>query len=85
MDNHSHEFSVDTSCECGMMLSDYTKRLKRDNDAMLKALRGVLLTGDPLTPDGNSNFQWAMFDSALDLARFTVIAVEGANGSQSSE
>jgi len=26
--HHTHSFSVDTACECGIMLSDYTRQLK---------------------------------------------------------
>jgi len=38
---HVHEFSVDTSCHCGIMLSEYTRELQKQNDSMLDALKAV--------------------------------------------
>lgn len=40
---HTHSFSVHTSCECGVMLSDYTRSLRVSNTALVNALQLPLL------------------------------------------
>lgn len=43
---HRHEFSVDTSCDCGVMLSAYTRRLTRENAEMAVLLSRVIDDAD---------------------------------------
>ena len=39
---HAHSFSVDTSCECGVMLSDYTREITKLNAELVAALKDQL-------------------------------------------
>ena len=39
--SHRHEFAVDASCECGVMLSALVRSLTRNNADLLSALQGV--------------------------------------------
>jgi hypothetical protein len=39
---HTHSFSVDTSCECGVMLSDYVRSLVVINADLIAALNELL-------------------------------------------
>jgi hypothetical protein len=38
---HHHEFAVDASCDCGVMLSALVQRLTRDNAALLSEHRAA--------------------------------------------
>ena len=41
---HIHSFSVDTSCECGVVLSEYVCNLKKINDELLEACKNLMRT-----------------------------------------
>lgn len=41
---HTHSFCVDTSCECGIMLSGYTRQLVADNTRLREALQNLCAT-----------------------------------------
>lgn len=38
---HAHEFSVDTTCDCGMVLSAYVRRIVKERAALCKALETI--------------------------------------------
>lgn len=69
---HTHSFSVDTSCECGIMLSDYTRSLSEINADLIAAAKAALSTIALIEafPPGTSK---AIKQSA-DLSKVTIVA-----------
>jgi hypothetical protein len=70
---HTHSFSVDTSCECGVMLSDYVRSLvviNADLIAALAAANGLIQKHlQPFLEDAFEIFDNAA-DGAPDASRF---------------
>jgi hypothetical protein len=74
---HRHEFSVDTACDCGIALSAYVKRLTKEHGALKASLKRALSIQSP-------NSKWTRHETARSVeawshdARAILRAIEGA-------
>jgi hypothetical protein len=80
---HKHSFSVDTSCDCGVMLSEYTRNLAKKIGALVAALKAQAMTeyiidGTFCWCDRPPKLSTAVHSSHCTLARAVLEETKGA-------
>ncbi len=72
---HTHSFSVDTSCDCGVMLSEYTRKLTKVNAVLIESLEAAEkhLTAMCIMARENNFTTWNSNSTVQDLKKIREI------------